>query len=115
LEKEWKVEGRNLPMPNSNKRITHLRVVEQTVFVDDEGFAPLGTTFRREKVAEDYSRKALAIQLESAGKIAYQSRVGGNRRWDFSIVIRAVLLLIVQKGNKELGKAIFHLKALNVL
>jgi hypothetical protein len=69
---------------HANSGITHLRVIEQTVFLDDERFEPLGNAFsnRREKMQEDYRRMALSTRLESAGKIAYQNRVRFTTRSD---------------------------------
>ena len=68
----------------AERRITHLRVLEQTIFLDDERFEPLGTTFRRGKLQEDYLRKAMSTKLESPGKIAYQNRVSG-KNFDFTV------------------------------
>lgn len=87
---------KQLPKAGDNnlggRRITHLRVLEQTVFLDDERFEPLGTTFRRGKLQEDYLRKALSSKLDSPGKIAYQNRVRSFLNSAFSVRIIKFLL-----------------------
>lgn len=70
-------------MSHRSSSSIHLHVIEQTVFLDDERFEPLGSAFRTGKLQEDYLRKAFSTRLESRGKIAYQNRDQLGQESDF--------------------------------
>lgn len=53
-------------------KTTHIRVVEQTEFLDDESFLP----HRWPSLSTDYAKRALRTALDSQDKLMYICQVG---------------------------------------
>ncbi|KAI1726314.1 rhoGAP domain-containing protein [Ditylenchus destructor] len=64
-------------------KTTHVRIIEQTVFLDDESFEPLGNHASRESRTEDYAKRALKTSLESPDKLMYICRDQLGQESDF--------------------------------
>uniref|UniRef100_A0A915DBN0 NADH dehydrogenase [ubiquinone] 1 alpha subcomplex subunit 5 n=1 Tax=Ditylenchus dipsaci TaxID=166011 RepID=A0A915DBN0_9BILA len=70
----------------SAAKTTHVRVVEQTVFLDDESFEPLGNHHHSSKLDDggaSYVKRALKTTLESSDKLMYICRDQLGQESDF--------------------------------
>jgi hypothetical protein len=58
-----------------------IRVLEQTIFLDDESFEPLGGASR----SNDYPQRALRVELEARNKFMYYCRDQLGQEQDFDV------------------------------